>query len=389
MKVMPVKITPVKITHVVENLERGGLERVVVDLAGMQYRDGHDCEVVCLFGAGALASELRKQGIAVHACGKRAGLDLRALRRLRSLLAARRRGVIHTHNATAHYHAAFALFGLKPDRLVNTRHGMGAADPGSRRERLYRLSIPLTHRVAAVCEAARDRFLAHGLHPRSGIEVVRNGIQVERFRPASVAARRQLASELGLPEGTRLIGTVGRLNVVKDQASLIQALLRMEPVSDDVALVIVGDGPLRGELERCARDAGIAARVRFLGDRSDVDRLLAGLDVFALPSRSEGYSIALLEAAASALPVVATDVGGSREIVHHGVTGELVPPGDVGALAASLSRVLNDERASAGMRAAGRRWAMREASMQSMARRYMDFYGCTQPGEHQLDVLCG
>jgi len=263
---------------------------------------------------------------------------------------------------------------------------MGAGDPRSRRERLYRLSMPLTHGVAAVCEAARDRFQAHGMHPSSGIEVVRNGIHVERFKPSSPGLRRQLAAELGFAEGTRLIGTVGRLNVVKDQANLIGALAHVDA---DVALVLVGDGPLRGELERRAQQAGVAARVRFLGDRSDVHRLLPGFDVFALPSRSEGYSIALLEAAASALPIVATDVGGNAEIVRHGVMGELVSPGDIAALAAALSRVLADDAIAEGMRIAARDWALREASVQSMAGRYMAFYEGMQASTGRFDVLCG
>jgi glycosyltransferase involved in cell wall biosynthesis len=377
-----------KITHVVENLERGGLERVVVDLAGIQHEAGNDCKVVCLFGAGALAPELRRQGIPVHACGKGAGMDMRALLRLRSLLRTRRDGVIHTHNATVHYHAALALLGLAPCRLLNTRHGMGAEDQGGRRERLYRLSMPLTDGVAAVCEAARDRFQSHGLHPPGGIEVVRNGIRVERFKPSSPALREQLVAELGFARGTRLIGTVGRLNVVKDQANLIHALARLHD-RENVALVLVGDGPLRIELERCAREAGVATRVRFLGDREDVHRLLPGLDLFALPSRSEGYSIALLEAAASALPIVATDVGGNGEIVRHGVMGELVPSGDTEALAGALSRVLADETGAERMRIASRDWALREASLQSMARRYMAFYEGTQARDSQLDVLRG
>ena len=378
-----------KITHVVENLERGGLERVVVDLAGMQHQQGHDCKVVCLFGAGALAPELRRQGIPVHACGKGAGLDMRALLRLRSLLRTRRVGVIHTHNATVHYHAALALFGLAPCRLVNTRHGMGAEERTGRRERLYRLSMPLTHGVAAVCDAARERFQAHGLLPGGGIEIVRNGIHVERFKPSSMALRRQLVAELGFAPGTRLIGTVGRLNVVKDQARLIHALAQLQDTDANVALVVVGDGPLRGELERCALEAGVAERVRFLGDRDDVHRLLPGLDLFALPSRSEGYSIALLEAAASALPIVATDVGGNAEIVRHGVMGELVPAGDTEALAGALARVLTDATAAERMRAAAREWALREASVQSMARRYMAFYESAHARDGRLGVLCG
>ena len=169
---------------------------------------------------------------------------------------------------------------------------------------------------------------------------VRNGIRVERFAAASASQRERLANELGLPPGTRLLGTVGRLNPVKDQASLIRAFRLLHDEVPAVALVLIGDGDLRDELEACASEQGVASRVRFLGDRGDVHRLLPGFHVFVLPSRSEGYSIALLEASAAALPIVATDVGGNREIVRHGISGELVAAGDASALAAALKRML-------------------------------------------------
>ncbi|HJW46671.1 MAG TPA: glycosyltransferase, partial [Lysobacter sp.] len=283
-----------------ENLERGGLERVVIDLAIVQREAGHDCRVICLFERGALADELVKQGIDVHTCGKRRGLDLTALRRLRSLLRNDPRSVLHTHNAVANYHAVLASAGLRIPRIVNTRHGMGSLDPRSRRERLYRWSMPRTHAVAAVCDAARGHFLRHGVEPRSGLHVVRNGIRVERFTAASASQRERLASELGFPPGTRLLGTVGRLNPVKDQASLIRAFRRLHDEVPAVGLVLIGDGDLRNELEACASEQGVTSLVRFLGDRGDVHRLLPGFHVFVLPSRSEGYSIALLEASAAA-----------------------------------------------------------------------------------------
>lgn len=363
-----------RITHFVENLERGGLERVVIDLVLAQRDAGHECRVICLFQQGVLAGELVSQGIEVAACGKRRSADIGAVLRARSLLERRRGGVLHTHNATAHYHAVLAAIGLGFDRVMNTRHGMGEIDPGSRREWLYRRSMRATDHVVAVCAAARDRLERHGVRPRSRLLSIANGIRVERFAPSTPAARRQLATELGLPADARIIGTVGRLHRSKDQAGLIRAFRLLSASLPDAALVLVGDGAMRGELERLARSEGVADRVRFLGDRGDVDRLLCGFELFALPSLTEGYSVALLEACAAALPIVATDVGGNAEIVRQGVNGLLVASADANALSAAMLGLLHDRERAEAMGSAGRDWVVAHGSLRAMAERYAAIY---------------
>ena len=372
------------IAHVVENLERGGLERMVIDLAIVQQAAGHRCRVACLFEPGALAHELETQGIKVYACQKRGGLDLGALRRLRAWLRAVPGAVVHTHNATAHYHTVAASVGLRFVRVVNTRHGMGAAQPRSRGEWLYRRTMRRTDAVAAVCEAARIRFAQQGVRPCAQLLAVPNGIRVENFSSASEERRVALRSMLGLAPGTRIVGTVGRLNPVKDQATLLRAFARTQAALTDAtqtqitqtpdALVLVGDGALRTTLETQAAALGIGDRVYFLGDRSDVRQLLQGFDLFVLSSLSEGYSMALLEACASGLPIIATDVGGNREIVVDGRNGLLVAPGHEDALAEAITALLRAPERSAQMGLAGRDWALREASIKTMAMRYASLY---------------
>ncbi len=366
--------SPLDIVHVVENLERGGLERMVIDLAGVQRAAGHRCRVICLFQPGALAGELEAQDIAVHACRKRGGFDLAALRRLRGWLRAFPGAVVHTHNANAHYHTVAAAVCLPLARLVNTRHGMGAAQPHSRGEWLYRRTMRRTDSVAAVCEAARARFAQQGVSPRGRLLSVPNGIRIDRFAPASEERRAALRSDLGLVPGTRIVGTIGRLNPVKDQATLLHAFARVHREFADTALVLVGDGVLRAALGAQAAALGLGDAVRFLGDRSDVRELLQGFDAFALSSLSEGYSMALLEACASGLPIVATDVGGNREIVVDGRNGLLVPPARDDALGEALATLLRDPAATAGMGRAGRDWALREASVEAMSLRYDALY---------------
>jgi len=373
---MSATLRPVRldILHVVENLERGGLERMVIDLIGAQHAAGHHCRAICLFRPGALAGELEAQGIEVRACGKRGGLDLAALRRLRGWLRATPGAVVHTHNANAHYHTAAAATGLPIVRLINTRHGMGAAQPRSRGEWLYRRSMGRTDTVVAVCEAARARFAQQGVSPRGRLLSVPNGIRIDRFSPAAEARRAALRGDLGFAPGTRIIGTVGRLNPVKDQATLLRAFARLRGEFADTALVLVGDGALRAPLEAQAAALGIGDAVRFLGDRGDVRELLQGFDVFALSSLSEGYSMALLEACASGLPIVATDVGGNREIVVDGRNGRLAPPARDDALAEAFATLLRDPAGAGAMGRAGRDWALREASIETMAGRYEALY---------------
>lgn len=365
------------IIHFVENLERGGLERTVIDLVGAQREAGHQCRVICLYRRGALAPELIAQGVVVDECGKRNGFDIAALLRARRFLKQSPGAVLHTHNATTHYHAVLASMRLPLSRIVNTRHGMGAADRSSRLEWLYRRSVRHTDYVVAVCEAAREHFSMDGVRPRLGLLCIPNGIRVEKFCSSNAQARSDLAARLGLAIGSRIIGTVGRLQPVKDQDNLLEAFARTRQAIPSAALAVIGDGPLRDALERRAAELGIADSVRFLGDRNDVHELLAGLDIFALSSVSEGYSVALLEACAAGLPIVATDVGGNHEIVRDGVNGRLVPARDPDALSKALIGLLQAPERAAEMAGAGRQWALAEASFRTMAARYLALYGGT------------
>ncbi|MEZ5461187.1 glycosyltransferase [Dokdonella sp.] len=370
-----------KITHVVENLNRGGLERAVIDLICAQRARGHDCQLICLFERGTLAEELEGHGVPVHACEKRRGFDTAAIGRLRRHLRDHASEILHTHNAVAHYHAVLAALGLPIRRTINTRHGMGGLATGSRREWIYRRSLMRTDAVVTVCESARRDMLERDAAPESKLVAIPNGIRVERFDPSDEPSRANLAASLGLPAGTRLIGTVGRLNWAKDQSSLIAAFARVHERIGDTALVVVGDGELRAGLREIADKSAAAGRILFLGDRNDVDELLRGFSLFAMSSLTEGYSIALLEACAAGLPIVATDVGGNAEIVREDINGLLVPARSEDALAEAMIDLLSDPQRMAAMGKAGRDWVLEEGSFTTMAARYDAVYAGHQIGD--------
>jgi glycosyltransferase involved in cell wall biosynthesis len=364
----------VNITHFVESLDRGGLERMVLELVKYQHRQGHHCQVVCLYTSGSLAHELDDLGIAVKVCAKRQGLDLAALARARRMVRTHATEVLHTHNAVAHYQAVLATCGLAMQRVINTRHGMGVNRRARRREWLYRRALARTDAVVAVCEAARSDAIKRGIVPSEKTRVVPNGIHVNAFQPASQAMHDRLAQLLDVPPNTRIVGTVGRLNWTKDQLSLLRAFRLVHERHADTALVLIGDGELRASLQQSAMDEGVADSVHFLGDRNDVGDLLQGLDLFVLSSLSEGYSMALLEASAVALPIVATDVGGNGEIVRDDHTGYLAPAGNPALLAEAMLALLGDPQHAMALGQSARAWVERHGSLEAMALRYAQLY---------------
>ena len=360
------------ILHLVESLERGGLERVVVNLVLAQQAAGHKVAVCCLFSLGPLAGELRDAGVSVTCTNKSSGLDFRAVNSIRSECSRTGADVLHTHNAVANYYGALAAFGRRI-RLISTRHGMGSAGTGTK-ERLYRLSLLRTAAVAAVCDAARQHFTVDGALPPAKISVVRNGILCDRFTHGSVQARAVARTTLGLDSSALVIGTVGRLNWAKNHRLLLDGFERHLAKHPGSRLVIIGEGELRPAIEERIATRNLRSAVLLAGDRNDVAALLPAFDVFALTSTTEGYSIALLEAAASGLPVVATDVGGNAEIVQDGNTGLIFAASSVDGLVLALERLAQSPALRSEMGRCARAWVVQHGSVAAMMRGYDRLY---------------
>src|SRR5690606_24346412 len=273
---------------------------------------------------------------------------LRALRH-----AAADADVVHAHNFTPNYYAATALLGLpRSPVLVGSCHDMGARLSNRKLRLMYRWSLRRTAAVAMVGQQVYERYIQTGFVQPDRALTVLNGIPVERF--VSTPKRRERAHAL-LGPGTdeAVIGSVGRLVELKNHALLIGVLPALRRRHPRLKLVIVGYGALESQLKAQAQHLGVGAEVLITGQRSDVADLLPAFDVFALPSRTEGLSIALLEACATGLAVVATDVGGNPEIIHDGTTGLLVPSDDAMALETALNALLRDasRRATLGQQA--------------------------------------
>ena len=365
---------PLNILHVVDSLEFGGLERVTTDLAKAQHARGHGVAVFSINTTDGLRPELLAAGIPVVVGGKSRSLDWNVLGQLRRTVAERQIDVLHSHNFVPNYHAALAVLGARnPPALVSTCHDMGDRLSNRKLRWLYRLSLLRTRRVAMVGQQVHDRYVATGMVKADAAETVLNGIPVQRFTgsPARRAAARQA---MGLAADVPVIGTVGRLVSLKNQRLLIEVLPALLASHPTMRLVIAGDGPLDSALRAQAVSLNVDRQVHFLGQRRDVADLLPGFDIFALPSLTEGLSIALLEACATGAAVVATSVGGNPEIVHDGQTGLLVAPDDGAALRDALAALLADPALRARMGTGASEWVNAHASIDALCNTYDRFY---------------
>ncbi len=270
--------------------------------------------------------------------------------RLARQIRSRRLDVLHAHQYTPFFYGALAakLAGVGT-RVILTEHGRHFPDVVSARRRwVNRLVLSrLADRITAVCAFSAEGLSECDGFPLNRIEVIRNGVDLDRYRPSG--SREALRRALGLSVDRRYIATIARFHPVKDHRTLLHAFAHVCPTADDVDLLLVGDGPLRGELTLLARSLGIGERVQFLGVRDDVPDILAAVDLFALSSLSEAASITLLEAMAAGVPVVVTDVGGNPEIVRQGIDGVLTPRGDAVAMATAMRRLLEDQSRAARM----------------------------------------
>lgn len=360
------------ILHVVESLEVGGLERVVIDLVLQQTKEGHQCMVVCLFNKGSLAVELEDQGTPVYNCGKKPGLDIASIRYLSKTINAFSSDVVHSHNIISNYYCGLALIGQSNIPLINTRHGIGHLP--RKMKWLYGISLLRTKWVVGVCDQAT--VILQELYPRlrKKMRTIPNGVVLDKYPLRTEKNHQRLLRNLELPADSLMISVVARLNPVKNHAMLIDAMVNVTKEMPQAYLAIIGDGPTRKALQNQTRRLNLEDKILFLGDRRNIPELLAGMDIFVLPSLQEGYSISLLEACASGLPIIATDVGGNAEIVREGINGLLTESGDTTALADKIVWLLRNKPIRAQFGKNSRNWAETEGSVQTMSQRYKMLY---------------
>jgi glycosyltransferase involved in cell wall biosynthesis len=379
MKALAVKQSraPVQLTQVVYALAIGGSESLAHRLVRSLREHGeYACSIYAVDRTGPLAAMLAADGIPCMAFARKGKLDLRVLVGLIAQFRSNKTRLVHTH------HIGQLLYGglagrLAGARVVHTEHEFySLARP--RTQRLLRGLTTLADRVTAVAPAV-TAFLRETVGvAQDKLETITNGVPLDLFRSARPIDR----ADLGCGDDDVVIGCVARLSPEKGQAVLLQAVQLLRAKYPQVRLLLIGEGEDRTRLRRLADQLGLDGAVRFLGMRSDVPELIASCDLVALPSLQEGSPLALVEALAAGKAVVATETGAVPELIQHGHTGLLVPPGNPRVLSAALGYVIDDREMRRKLGSQGVQMVGQHFDFRVTAGRYREVYESVLAGRN-------
>jgi sugar transferase (PEP-CTERM/EpsH1 system associated) len=374
------------ILHVVYSFSVGGLENGVANLINRLPASNWRHGVISLTDVSReFRNRIERTDTLFMGLGKRPGHGFWLYPRLFRLFRELQPAIVHTRNLAA-LEAVVPAAAARVRARVHGEHGRDVNDlDGSNRkyQRVRRLYSPFVTRYVAL-----SRDLEIYLRERVGIatrriEQIYNGVDTDRFRPP-IHGRAPITGCPFQSEQLWLIGSIGRIEAVKDQATLARAFVRALRIHSEarqrLRLILVGEGSLRARVEEYLRNEGALELTWFAGERSDVPQLMRGLDCFVLSSLAEGISNTILEAMASGLPVVATRVGGNPELTEEGITGRLVPPADEVALAEQLTAYFANPATARRHGQAGRQVVERNFSLENMVERYDRFYTETLKG---------
>lgn len=354
-----------RIVQFVENLDRGGLERMALDLGAAQKRAGHRVQIYCLHEPGAMAGEAESLGLPVTAFHKKPGPAPAVLARIAWRLRRDRIEAVHTHNPGIHLYAALAARIAGVSVVINTRHSPLKSDGGHYQEGNFLRAMRWTDHVVYVCEHTRRYLVDQRGLPAEPTSVIFNGIDLTKFagdpaRPGSAAGRIRF-------------GTVGRMVPAKGHAYLLDAFASVASRVPGAELRIAGYGELEEQLRAQIQRLGLGERVTiFKVTGAEVAAFYRDLDVFVFSSVNEGLPLAILEAMACGLPAVATTVGGVPEVAPEGKVAWYCRPADAADLARAMMQAAEASPAElAGRGSAARQLAFEQYGLDRMAARYL------------------
>jgi|KBSSwiStaDraftv2_1062776.scaffolds.fasta_scaffold89569_3 sugar transferase (PEP-CTERM/EpsH1 system associated) len=382
------------IAHILYRFDVGGLENGVVNLINQLPASRYRHAIVALTCVTDFRQRIVRSDVQFHALDKQPGHGVWLWPQMVRLLRQIRPTVVHTRNLAALEMVPAAAWAGVPVR-VHGEHGWDVQDPDGTRRRfgwMRKMYRPFVHHFVAL-----SRHQAAYLTERVGVPAVHlsqiyNGVDLRRF--VDHGARQVLAGAPPFGSDEWVIGTVGRLQPIKNQLLLARAFIRARELSSaarkHLRLVIVGGGPDATQIEAVLSAAGAREATWMAGERSDVAEVMRALDCFVLPSRAEGISNTILEAMASGLPIIATDVGGNGELLEDGVTGRLIASDDVDAMAQALLDDFSNKDAARGRGQRARAAVQSRFGLDRMVSAYADLYdrliGAAAAHDHNAEM---
>ena len=358
-----------RLAFLIGTLGVGGAERFLMELVRKVPRDRYELQVVCIARRGEFGELLAREGCDVVELGKRTGLDPLILPRLVRQLRRFRPHVVNTHLWTADLWGRLAAYLTGTPVVVVTEQNVDLWKSGLNHAIDARL-LSRTDAVICVSHEVARFYRSRGVPPEK-LHVIPNAIDVTPFDGPLVEG---LRPEVGAAAEDFLFLSAARLHPQKAQSVLLEATRRLADECDGFQVLLAGEGPLRETLEAEVRRLRLGHHVKLLGLRQDLPSLLRQANAFVLSSLYEGLPLAILEAMAARLPVVATRVGGCPEVVIEGRTGFLVPPGNAGALAQAMANLMNARRRAREMGVEGRRLVEAEYRIEQSAERTLALF---------------
>lgn len=363
----------IKIMHLTLSMGYGGLERIINQFAKKMDKDKFEISISCLDSGGPFLDDLSKNGLKKFVFTRKPGiLDISLLLKLINLLKREKIDIIHSHSGCSFYAAiAGRLAGVK--RIIHTDHGRLIPD---------KMGLILEDKVASIllnAYVAVSYELSNYLQYRVKINkdkiiTIINGVDTDCFKPFPEVEKKDVKKEIGVFEDAEIIGTVCRLDPVKNLIFMIETVKDILKKREKTILLIVGEGPERKPIEDVVDKLELNNKIILLGKRNDVERIMPILDIFILPSISEGTSMTILEAMACAIPVIASMVGGNTKLVQEGKNGYLFPLNKPELLNNRVLELLNDKKKREKMGKEARIIVEKELSFNHMLSEYTRLY---------------
>lgn len=327
----------------------------------------------CLDGVGVLGERLKKMGIKVVFLDRQPGLDIGLLGRIRRLIREEDIHLVHAHQYTAFFYASLAALSGGFRTIIFTEHGRIYPDyVRPKRVIVNKLVVPLIPQVIAVSRSVQESLMIYEKIPKKKIDIIVNAVQPERFQIRGTG--KEIRKEFGIPQKETVIAIIARLCDYKNHENLIRALAIAHKKNPRITLLIIGDGPLRKELEALSEQLDLKKKVIFTGVRQDVPQILNAVDIAALCSYYEGTSITVLEAMAAGKPVIASRIMGNCDVVEDQKTGLLVSPDDLEEIAEAITQLADSPTLRKEMGLAGYQKCLKYYTVEKMVDKYESLY---------------
>ncbi|WP_372739341.1 TIGR03088 family PEP-CTERM/XrtA system glycosyltransferase [Neptunomonas sp.] len=375
---MSINKPPSLIVHIIYELGTGGLENGLVNIINRMPSERYRHVIICLTHATDFSNRITAPDVNVIELHKQSGHDLSVYWRLQKIIWKLKPDIVHTRNLAALEMQALTILTLGTKR-IHGEHGRDIYDLDGKNKRYnqFRKLMSLFVHQYTVVSKDLENWLNQTVNiPGKKIKQIYNGVDLSRFYPAKIKKLDLLPKSLRVDDAI-ILGTVGRIAEVKDQSTLLKAfnilLKENAQLSGRLRLIIIGEGPLYNSLADEVSSLGLVDKVWMPGDRSDIPELLRLMDTFILPSLNEGISNSILEAMATGLPVVATNIGGNPELVDE-ETGCLVTVGDFNGLASVLNDLVSNQEKMRAMGLAGLEKIQSEFDWDRTVANYLEIY---------------